>query len=145
MQPIHVAFSYSLLVTPKKKKEEAPELTKNLTFWTVAPMVDRRPQMWRSHQNATILLFTCLIQMSDESRMNSLFFVVGCLGFFYKNIHREPSFTVLSPRAPPPSPRLLPFKEQGGRQGGRRIWEFVDRGRCWPSFPCQSLLRRWFP
>jgi hypothetical protein len=62
-----------------------------------------------------------LIQRSDGSRMNSLFLAVGCLGFFYKNSHRDPAFTVLSPGAPPPSPRLLPFKEQGGRQGGRWI------------------------
>jgi hypothetical protein len=53
--------------------------------------------------------------------MNILFLAVGCLGFFYKNSHRDPAFTILSPGVPPPSSCLLPFKEQGGWQGGRRI------------------------
>jgi hypothetical protein len=51
-------------------------LTENLTFWTVALMVDRRQRMWRSRRNAIVLLFTCLIRMSDGSRINSLFLVV---------------------------------------------------------------------
>jgi hypothetical protein len=53
--------------------------------------------------------------------MNSLFLTVRCLDFFYKNSHRDPAFTILSPGALPPSPRILPFKEQGGWQGGRWI------------------------
>jgi hypothetical protein len=73
--------SYS--VTPKNIYilERGSGVDQNLTFWTVAPMVDRRPRMQRSHQNATVLLFTCLIRRSDASRMNSLFLAVGCLVF----------------------------------------------------------------
>jgi hypothetical protein len=49
-------------------------------------MVDRRPRMRRSHRNATILIFTCLIQMSDGSRMSSLISVIGYLVFSYKQV-----------------------------------------------------------
>jgi hypothetical protein len=47
-------------------------------------MVGRRPRMRRSHWNATILIFTCLIRRSDGSHMSSLISVVGYLGFSYK-------------------------------------------------------------
>jgi hypothetical protein len=66
------------------KKKEAPELIENLTFWTVARMVDRRPRMRRSHRNATVLLFTSLIRRSDGSHVSNWILVVGYLGFSYK-------------------------------------------------------------
>jgi hypothetical protein len=82
----------------KKRKKEAPELIENLTFWTVARMVDRRPRMRISRRNVTVLLFTCLIQRSDRSRINSLFLAIGYLGFLYKSANPLP---VICPCAPP--------------------------------------------
>jgi hypothetical protein len=64
--------------------ERGSEVDQNLTFLTVALMVDRRPRMWRSRQNATILIFTCLIRRLDGSRMSSLLSAIGYLGFSYK-------------------------------------------------------------
>jgi hypothetical protein len=37
--------------------------------------------MRRSHQNASILILTCLIQRSDESRMSSLISAIRCFRF----------------------------------------------------------------
>jgi hypothetical protein len=81
--------------------------------------------MQRSYRNVTVLLFTCLIQRSDGSRMNSLFLAVGCLGFFMKQ-HRD--------LASPDSFFLLcaaslfvvfssfsPSTHQGGRAGDRDL------------------------
>jgi hypothetical protein len=60
-------------------------------------MVDRRPRMWRSRRNATVLLFTCLIRGSDGSCMNSLFLTVGCLVFLYKQPWPSTVFQILLP------------------------------------------------
>jgi hypothetical protein len=62
-------------------QKEDPELTKIWFFWTVAPMVDRRLQMQRSHRNATVLIFTCLIRMLDGSPMSSLISAVEYIRF----------------------------------------------------------------
>jgi hypothetical protein len=84
------SYISSYHVTQKKLKE-APELTENLTFWTVTLMVDQRPRMRRSHWNATILIFTCLIRRSDGSRVSSLISVIGYLGFSYSDPpHHDP-------------------------------------------------------
>jgi hypothetical protein len=64
-----------------KISERGFGVDQNLTFCTVGLMVDRRLRMRRSRQNTSVLIFTCLIRMSDESSMSSLILVVGCLGF----------------------------------------------------------------
>jgi hypothetical protein len=56
----------------------------NSTFWTVAPLVDRRLRIRRSHRNATVLIFTCLIRWLDGSHTSSLISSNGCLGFLLK-------------------------------------------------------------
>jgi hypothetical protein len=89
-------------------------------------MVDRRPRMRKSRRNTTVLLFTCLIQRSDGSCMNSLFMAVGCLGFFYKtaNLSRMNSCPCAPPllAAPcaPPSPSLSYCRRPKGRSQVRR-------------------------
>jgi hypothetical protein len=47
-------------------------------------MVDRRPRMRRSHRNATVLIFTWLIQRSDGSHVSNWILVIRYLGFSYK-------------------------------------------------------------
>jgi hypothetical protein len=57
-------------VTHKKYQKEALELTKIL-----------RPRMQRSHQNASVLILTCLIRRSDESQMSNLISIVEYFRF----------------------------------------------------------------
>jgi hypothetical protein len=116
-------------------------LTKNLTFLTVAPMVDRRPRMRRSHWNATVLLFTCLIRrMSDGSRMNSLFLAVGCLGFLYKNSQHLSFVTATAALSPAysilPSPTLR--KNNGGESRKKQGSSPCSRSE-FPSSPRLAL------
>jgi hypothetical protein len=83
-------------------------------------MVDRRPRMRRSRRNATVLLFTCLIQRSNGSRMNSLFLAVECLGFFYKNSQPLPFVCPCAPAtaALPPAYSILPSPTLRKNNGG---------------------------
>jgi hypothetical protein len=70
---------------PKKNLSwfrETSGVDPKLTFWSVALMVDRRSQMWRSHQNATVWLLTHMIRRSDESIMTHLMWIVGWIRFF---------------------------------------------------------------
>jgi hypothetical protein len=67
-------------------------------------MVDRRPRMRRSHQNRSILILTCLIQMSDGSRMTHL---IWCVRW----IRLQPYLSIVSPyfsSDPFPEHRLSP-------------------------------------
>jgi hypothetical protein len=79
-------------------------------------MVDRRPRMRRSRRNATVLLFTCWIQRSDRSRMNSLFLTVGCLGFLFNRTCVVSLCSLPDPAAcalPLSSPRSCPVCSLG--------------------------------
>jgi hypothetical protein len=67
-------------------------------------MVDRRPRMRRSHQSKSILILTCLIQMSDGSRMTHL---IWCVRW----IRLQPYLSIVSPyfsSDPFPERRLSP-------------------------------------
>jgi hypothetical protein len=78
--------------------------------------------MRRSRRNATVLVFTCLIQSSDGSRVSTLISVVGYLGFslsrfFLSPVRRLPlrCFSSFSPSA-----------HQGGQAGDRDLLEQTD-------------------
>jgi hypothetical protein len=91
-------------VTPKKILERGSGVHQNLTFLTVAPMVDWRPRIRRSHRNATVLILTCLIWRSDGSRMTHLFW---CIGWIRVSIEKEVSIllqTHVLPAPPLPCP-----------------------------------------
>jgi hypothetical protein len=81
-------------------------------------MVDRRPQMQRSHRNATVLIFTCLIQRSDGSRMNSLLSAIEYFGFSYKTC--TVSSPIVSCAVTSPASCALPF-----------CLPIVENRRCW--------------
>jgi hypothetical protein len=117
----------------KKYWKEAPDLTEYLTSWTFALMVDRRPRMRKSRQNATVLIFMCLIWRSDVSRVSSLISVIGYLGFSYK----QSPWPSLSPFFLSPMHRLplhhffffLSFSTP--RRTGRRLGSQLGTGTNW--------------
>jgi hypothetical protein len=92
-------------------------------------MVDRRPRMRRSHRNATVLIFTCLIRRLDESRMNSLLSTVRYLGFSYKTC--TVSSPIVSLRRHFSCLCALPF-----------CLPIVENRRCWllPSYGFISVV-----
>jgi hypothetical protein len=99
-------------------------------------MVDRRPRMRRSRRNATVLLFTCLIQRSDGSHMNSLFLAIGCLGFLYKSSNPLP---VICPYAPPLFFLGAAFPAAAAQRGGE-VRPSELRLPCRPLLPCLLIL-----
>jgi hypothetical protein len=70
-----------------------------------------------SHLNTSVLIFTCLIQRSDESRMSSLISAIRCLDFSYKTctVSTPGSLSERQHRLPPVLPFLvlLPPTHQG--------------------------------
>jgi hypothetical protein len=72
-------------VTPKKILERGSGVDQKFNFLNRCSDGRSETADAKIYRNATVLLFTCLIRRSNESRMNSLFLAVRCLGFFYKN------------------------------------------------------------